>query len=389
MRKVARSKRVQACGRPGAREDGSVVLRVTDATGTSAATTMGAAGRVAGFAGLFRCASVWLCPECSVRIASKRAAEIEEVLAHHIAAGGWAVLVTLTMRHHRHHTLADCLKGFSKGWSAVTSGRAWQTAKDLSGYAGYVRAMEVTESPENGWHVHAHAILVFDARPSDDVIDHVAGGMFGRWSAGLQRAGMPAPLLDYGLDVQRLDPASAPERLAEQSRAWAAYIAKGLAQEAALGAAKEARGTNRSIRQLMRAALIAQRFEDPATGTIVEAVDLTARAKLHEYEEAIVGRRQLTWSTGRHDLRAAAKLDPEQSDEELVDEDLAGEDVAVIPRESWPLVEPRAVELLSATERDGPEGGRRWLDELGVEWWRPTGLTDHLRRIEQPSPVAG
>ena len=121
---------------------------------------------------------------------------------------------------------------------------------------------------------------MFRSRPSDDVLDALAGEMFARWSAGLVRAGMPAPLLDYGLDVQRLDPTTAPERLAEQSRAWASYIAKGLAQEAALGAAKEARGINRSIRQLMRAALIAQRIESPGMGVIVEAVDMTARAKL-------------------------------------------------------------------------------------------------------------
>ena len=120
------------------------------------------------------------------------------------------------------------------------------------------------------------------------------------------------PQLDYGLDVQRLDPTIAPGRLAEQSRAWAAYIAKGLAQEAALGAAKEAKGSNRTIRQLMRAALIAQRFEDPATGTIVDAVDLTARAKLAEYEAAITGRKQLTWSQGRHDHQGAYPSAPGQ-----------------------------------------------------------------------------
>jgi hypothetical protein len=34
---------------------------------------------------------------------------------------------------------------------------------------------------------------------------------------------------------------------------------------------------------------------------------------------------QLTWSTGQHDLPAAAQLDSEQSDEELGDEDLEGE----------------------------------------------------------------
>jgi hypothetical protein len=63
---------------------------------------------------------------------------------------------------------------------------------------------------------------------------------------------------------------------------------------AAVGRAPPSARTNRSIRQLMRAALIAQRLEHPTTGTIVEAIDLTARAKLTEYEAAIVGRKQLT-----------------------------------------------------------------------------------------------
>jgi hypothetical protein len=226
---------------------------------------------------------------------------------------------------------------------------------------------------------------VFHSRPSDDVLDALSGGMFSRWSAGVQRAGMPAPQLDYGLDVQRLDSTIAPQKLAEQSRAWGAYIvAKGLAQEAALGAAKEAKGSNRTIRQLMRAALIAQRFEDPNTGTVVDAVDLTARAKLAEYEAAITGRRQLTWSRGRHDLRAGAQLDPEKSDEEIADEELQGEDVAVVPAESWRVVEPRATDLLSVTETGGPAAARAWLDDLGVEWWAPTGLTHHLHRVEHP-----
>ncbi len=66
-------------------------------------------------------------------------------------------------------------------------------------------------------------------------------------------------------------------------------------------------------------------------------------------------------------------------------EDLQGEDVAVIPRESWRTVEPRAAELLSVTERLGAPGARSWLDELGVEWWRPTRLTDHHRRGERPA----
>ena len=360
------------------------MLRVTDATGTQASTSTGAVGRVAGFSGLFRCGSVWLCPECSVRIAAARAAEIEQVLAHYITAGGWAVLVTLTMRHHREHTLADCLRGFSKGWKAVTEGRAWQTDKELSDYAGYVRALEVTESPENGWHVHAHAILVFRSRPSDDVVDALAGGMFSRWSAGVQRAGMPAPQLDYGLDVQRLDPSTAPQKLAEQSRTGSPRTSRRAWPRGRSGGCEGGEGSNRTIRQLMRAALIALRLEGPSTGTVLESVDLTARAKLAEYEAATVGRKQLTWSQGRHDLRAGAHLEPEKSDEEIADEELQGEDVAVIPSESWRVVEPCATDLLSATETGGPAAARAWLDDLGVEWWAPTGLTHHLRRVEHP-----
>lgn len=389
MRKFATSKRVQACGRAGVREDGSVVLRVTDATGTAAQPAVGAAGRVAGFAGLFRCGSVWLCPECSVRIAAARAAEIEQVLAHFLARGGWAVLVTLTMRHHREHSLADGLRAFSEGWGAVTTGGAWQADKRVTDYAGYVRALEVTESPEHGWHVHGHGIVVFRSRPSDEVLDKMAAGMFRRWSAGVQRAGMPAPLEEYGLDVQRLDPSIAPDRLVEQSRAWAAYIVKGLAQEAALGASKEAKRGNRTIRQLMRDALLPTRYEDPQTGEVVTAVDLTARARLAEYENAIMGRRQITWSQRDHDLRKAAAMEPERTDEQVVEEELDGEDVAVIPSQSWRVVEPRATELLSVTERGGPDAARRWLDDLGVEWWRPTRLTDHHRSGENRRARAG
>jgi hypothetical protein len=384
VRAVVESGRVQSCGRPGAREDGSVVVRITDATGTAAESSTGANGRVAGLSGLFRCANVWLCPECSLRIAAARAEELATVLSHYLSRGGWAVLVTLTMRHHRRHSLDDCLRAFGKGWTSVTTGGAWQAEKEITDFAGFCRALEVTESPEAGWHVHAHAVIVFNSRPADDLVEKMADGMFGRWSRAVVRSGMPAPLREYGLDVQTLPPYATPEALAEASRGWAAYVAKGLSAEAALGAAKEAKGTNRTIRQLMQAAVIPTRWEAPGTGDIVESVDLTARAKLREYEAAIHGHKQLTWSQRDYDLRKAAGLaEEEPSDEELAAAELEGEDVAVIPRESWPVVEPHAPVMLSVAEREGAPGLHRWLDERGVSWWKPTGLTHHLGKIDR------
>lgn len=374
---------MRSCGRPGIREDGSVVLRVTDATGTSAKTTTGADGRVAGFAGLWSCANVWVCTTCSQSIAAKRAAEIEEVLAHHVARGAHPYLITLTMPHDRDDGLDECLRAVGKAWQAVNSGKTWQGHKELAGYLGFVRALEVTESLANGWHAHVHAILVFDHELSEDTLAAIVDGMFSRWTSAIVKAGFRAPSREHGLDVQTIDRDAAGDREFASVRGWARYVSKGIAAESALGVAKEAKGANRTVRQLMTDALVPQVWET-VTGDQVETVDLVALAKLREFERATKGRKQLTWSTGRHDLRAGV-LEEEQTDEEIMAEELEGEDVAVLPRETWRVVEPRAGELLSVTERLGPSGARDWLDQMGVEWWMPTRLTDQHRRGERRS----
>ncbi|WP_170917185.1 hypothetical protein, partial [Pseudonocardia sp. Ae505_Ps2] len=81
-----------------------------------------------------------------------------------------------------------------------------------------------------------------------------------------------------------------------------------------------------------------------------------------------------------HDLRCdVVDLDEEQTDEEIVAVELEGENVAVLPSHSWKIVESRAAELLDVTERHGVDAARAWLDDLGVEWWLPTRLTDARR----------
>ena len=384
-RQLTSIKRVQACGRPGLREDGSVVLRLTDATGTPAQHTMGADGRVAGFAGLFHCGNVHVCMECAPRVGAVRAREVEQVLGHFVQHDGWAVLISLTMRHHRRHTLAECLRGFSAGWQAANSGGTWQRHKKASNYAGYVRALEVTDGP-NGWHAHAHAVIVFHTRPDDELIDRMADAMFTRWSDALEREGMPRPTREHGLDIQRLDPGAGAGRTFESVQAWARYVTKGIAAEAVLGSSKEAKGANRTVRELMRDALVPETWENAETGELVHTVDAGARARLAEYETAMRGRKALTWSQNDHDLRKMAHLEDEQTDEEIARDELDGENVAVIARESWPAVEPRATELMSVAERHGPDAARAWLTALGVLWWMPTNLTDQRRHGERPAP---
>lgn len=390
FRPVTESKRVRACGTPGTREDNSAVLRITDATGTPAQHTLGATGRVAGFGGLFRCANVWLCMECSARIAAHRAAELEKVLASYVSRGAYAVLVTFTMRHLFKHALALLLAARALGWSRATSGGTWVKHRALTDFAGFCQVLEVTESLENGWHPHVHAVLVFHSEPSPDALAALIDGMWSRWSAGLVKAGLPAPIKEdaqgnpLGLDVQHLDRTAGADRTFESVQAWARYVCKGIAGEAALGPGKEAKGTNRSIKELMRDALIPQVWENATTGKTVETIDLQARAKLHEYERAMHGRKQMNWSQGDYDLRKGADLADEQTDDQVLEQELEGQDVAVIPSESWRRVEPRAAELLAVAERQGAEAACAWLDALGVRWWRPTALTEHLGRRHDP-----
>lgn len=379
-RKVTGIKRVQSCGRPGARPDGSVVLRVTDATGTKAQHSMGADGRVAGFGGLFSCGNVHVCASCAPKVAAARAAELERVLAHYIATGGWAVLVTLTLRHHKGHGLDQALDALGDAWTAVNTGGAWQADKQLSDYAGYCRSIEITDGI-NGWHPHVHAVLVFNSRPSESMIEKMSEGMWQRWCRALGKVGMPLPDREHGLDVQQMDPDAGADRNFETATAWARYVCKGLASEALLGAGKQAKGTNRTIGELLRDAVIPQVWEDADSHELVESVDLTARERLAEYERATKGRKVVSWGG---DIRAAAQLDEEQTDEEIAAEDLEGEDVAVLPSESWRVVEPHAAELLAVTERGAAAAARAWLDERGITWWHPTRVTDARRSGAPP-----
>ncbi|WP_139324269.1 hypothetical protein [Pseudonocardia sp. Ae707_Ps1] len=129
-----------------------------------------------------------------------------------------------------------------------------------------------------------------------------------------------------------MDPQAGADRHFETAQAWARYVCKGLASEALLGAGKTAKGQNRTIGELLRDAVIPQVWEDPDTHTLVETVDLTARERLAEYEQATKDARS---SLGAATSAPPRQLDEEQTDEEIAAEDLEGEDVAVLPSETW------------------------------------------------------
>lgn len=158
--------------------------------------------------GLVRCGRIWFCPECSASIRRGRTEELKTGALRWIAQGGILAVVVLTARHNRTTELARLAAALwgepkldARGEPVLDrSGKprrvpgayqrmltdpafygrpeavSWWERKDGSfghsvrpaeeglrhriGYAGMVRASEVTRSQKNGFHPHMN-LLVF------------------------------------------------------------------------------------------------------------------------------------------------------------------------------------------------------------------------------------
>jgi hypothetical protein len=368
--------------------------------------------RSAAYGGLKTCGSVWCCPVCAAKIATRRADDLATVMRAVEELGGSAFLLTLTMRHDRgdrlgltseqrarrnrleerladvqvaeangwdvdeHRAEADtieldsieaqegCWDVLSYAWQRVTSGSSWQEDSErFGGLLGWARAVEVTDG-DNGWHVHLHVLLCFREQVSADLARAVLGPrLFGRWSRALERKGFSASK-EHGWDLRRA-------QLGDGD--LADYFTK-MAHEVTGGHRKEGRARGgRTPMQLLADA--------------VETYEESALARWWEWEAASDGRRQLTWSTGGRDLRTLAGLALEASDEEIAEEDQEPDGRARISPEAWAVLQAHREEsaLLTIAEARGLTAALLWLDQL-VERFCDGGRRDR-KQSESIEPL--
>jgi hypothetical protein len=307
------------------------------------------------------CGSVWACPVCSAKVRAHRAGELERALSLHLANGGAAFFLTLTMRHRRQadgtfEPLAELWDDLAAAWDAAKSGRTFRAGKDLMdlapryadrfawlrsqgvsvlpgaddlGLLGIARFVEATHG-SNGWHLHAHAVLFFDGQPDAGDVRDLALGMFDRWRHKLVARDRLAPIADRGgLDIR---PVYGPEGLgvyatksgSEKDLAAISDIAARASREAARADIKEGRRGNRSPWQVLAGFA--------TTG------DLADLAIWNEWEQASRGRRFAVWSRRNDDERWLALLDArgeERTDEDIAAEDLEGETLGFIANDDW------------------------------------------------------
>lgn len=297
-----------------------------------------AADGTAPFRGLQTCGSVTACPVCAAKIRQRRAEEIDEGLGRHLAGGGGAAFLTLTLPHDQGMALDALWSAVAGSWRQIVSGRHRAALRDAFGLVGYIRATEVTHGRAD-WHPHLHVLLLTE-RPLDlDELRDLHLFIRTRWIRRVTALGFRAPDVHKGI---RLLPVYSGGGMGE-------YLTKvgdegrGPGLELARADLKDGRtGGSRSPFRIL---------EDHLVGG--DAADWRL---FSEWLVVSKGRRTLEWSRG---LRASLLPDEaERSDEEIAAEVDPAVPVASIDADVWrELVRRRlSVATLAAVEAQGLGG---------------------------------
>ncbi len=264
------------------------------------------------YGGVFHCGAGMVCPVCAPVVTEHRRSDLATMLGRHRGAGGGVSLVTLTVPHGPGQPLWKLLDQLNAAFRMVTdgkvatggrknaarlrkvpgfSGRRMLRVKQLSGWVGQVRALEVTHG-KNGWHPHLH-VLWFTERPlGPRCRELLRQAFYDFWEEACARVNLPRPSERHGVDVRGGDAAGE-------------YVTKwGYAEELTVSHVKQGRQDgSRNPWAILRDAYL--------TGVADEEL-------WYEYAHAIKGRAALTTSKG---LRARLGMSDEKSDAEILEEE--------------------------------------------------------------------
>lgn len=304
--------------------------------------TLHDSGGVAHFGGVETCGSVWVCPVCAAKITEGRRSEIDAVLSAHRDAGGVAYMATLTLPHYAFQACAPLRSAVSTGWRKVKSGKAWIDARERYGWMGDIRALEVTHG-KNGWHPHLHVLLFFEPWATKDDAYGLAGWIFDRWRAAIERMGLGR----CSVDAFAFEPVNLDQGAAEYVAKWGAALELTKAH------------TKRSKNGRTPFQILADHIGDHSPSD----------ARLfREYATAFKGTRHLTWS---RDLRRRYALPDAPEDETLAKADQSKETHRVtIDRDIFDAVVAKRLtaDVLVAFETDGLDGVTALLTDNAIPW---------------------
>lgn len=290
---------------------------------------------VAHVLGVGRCGSPWSCAWCAPPVREAKATDIDEGASEALARGWTVLFVTCTVPHHWGDRLDASFSLVRKAHRATRSGRRWQRLRRGLGYAGGIRAWEVTHG-RNGWHPHSHELVMFDRALSDAEVAQVRGHYLATYGPVVEGGGRGRLHEQHGIDVRRCHSASDLSRyLTKIEGGW------GVGLELARGDLKRGLG-KRTAWEIL---------EDAVDG------DEASQALWWEWEAATDGRRATQWTPGLRAKLLGRAREVEAADEQLAEQQPDEGDVkvwsATIRGDVWCHARRRGMlaELLREAER--------------------------------------
>lgn len=239
-----------------------------------------------------RCGSIWTCPVCAKQITEKRREELKQgVKTWKDRFQGGILLLTLTNSHSASHSLRSLIAGQKKALGYFFGDRKGKfLLDDCLGREYQVRAFEVTHG-KNGWHPHYHILIFTNGQPLENFFE-LKQSLSKHWINCCQKANLPLPSLQYGLDIRD-------GSYAEQ------YVSKwGVESELTKGHIKKGREGGLTPFDLLQSSMLEHELSEQ-------------HGKLYqEFGVAFKGARQLVWSRG---LKKLLEIE-EKTDEELAEE---------------------------------------------------------------------
>ncbi len=158
------------------------------------------------YCGLMKCGLAWICPLCNVRLAEQRRMILDTAFQN--ARGVYVpFMATYTVQHDCSMKLADLIEKLCQAYRSVRRHRQWHVTKEEWSIFGEIRAMEITYSFLNGWHVHFHVLMIVaKAAVEDDksFISSLENQMFIYWYEALGKYGLKCSR-EHGVRVEAAD----------------------------------------------------------------------------------------------------------------------------------------------------------------------------------------
>lgn len=252
------------------------------------------------------CGSPWACPVCSRRINLGRQEQIKQVYeaAKSHAVNGSVYMLTFTVRHGLGDDCAVLVGKMKQAMQLLQKTIAWREctrrqalkrpqadSMPFLDYIGRIAALEATHGA-NGWHPHEHHLWFFKKKLSRSEVNELKTRLFTAWADCCVKAGMRAPLAEFGLDVRVA--LSAAEYLAkfadlDKVRQW------GPEKEIASSHSKKGNKAGRSVMQILWDASQCEHLDDFDASRPIDTLNRDAYL-FRDFSAAFLGKHQLQLS---------------------------------------------------------------------------------------------